>query len=487
MPNVNDQLQQDREFARSRGNRLNQDNEDRAGNHGRNAEYYRLYGDEINEALMSGGGGFLPDEIDAMNQEGELERGRTSDDEYASNYLTGEEQNQIRGNPWSRTAYFDPETMNNFNRASHGRMRESAAGIGRGMRDAITDDLNMSERYDQNSDAALSDMTSRVRGGLDPNRLRTSEAALNRIRMTPGEEQDIITAGGIAARTGYDAQMGRADRAGRAAGVDPLGMAALRGRNNRESAGAAADAETEARVRAGSERARREGVAEQMRQEGEYAYTDRNTGAETTIGGMRLNREGQRENTRLGAARDRSDRFSDAARVGGQAELAAETTANASERQQSQFNAGLGTDIATGIERDEAARAAAVAGNRQQTGRTNQTQRAGQSTAIAGHRADVARTAGQARREGAQEGRQGVRANLGVSAGREDANLNRQQQTFGQQGQQMQGNTGQAIQQSQAPTWWERGIGAAAGIAGAVAPILTGGIGGGGATSRIKR
>lgn len=487
MANVNQMIREDRDFARSRGDRFNQDNADRARDRFNTGEYYRLTGDEIAQGLMGGQGGYTPEEIEQMRQDAEFERGRTSDEEYAGNELRDDETAGIRGNPWARAAYFDPETMDNFNRASHGRMRTSAAGIGEGMRAAARNPgLSMSERYDENSDAAIEDMTGRVRGAIDPNRIRTSEAALNRIRMTPKEEQDIITSSGITAGTGYRAALGEMDRRGRAAGVDPLGMMSMREKYMRTAAGEGADAETKARVLASSERARREGDAERMRQSGETAYTDRAVDAEQNIGGMRVGREQRREDTRLGTERDRSDRESEAARVGGAAEIDAEQFANSSERQQSQFNAGLGTDIATGIERDESARARDIALNRQGTRRENQRQRYDQSSDIGRHRAGVAQTAGNARRQGAAEGRDWIRTAYGEEGRREESNLNRQQQNYGMQGQQQQATTNAQIQQNAAPRWWERAIGAAAGVAGAVAPALTGGVGGG-VGSRIKR
>jgi hypothetical protein len=97
-----------------------------------------------------------------------------------------------------------------------------------------------------------------------------------------------------------------------------------------------------------------------MRREGETDYAGMKSAAEFGLGRERVGAAETHEGMRLGAAQDVSNRRMGAA----DARLEAERGINAQQRQQMQYNAGLGTEIATGVERDTAARNADVAYNR---------------------------------------------------------------------------------------------------------------------------
>ncbi|MHC4066164.1 MAG: hypothetical protein ACYSUI_16935 [Planctomycetota bacterium] len=108
----------------------------------------------------------------------------TRPEEYQQNYLTPEEADAIRGTPWDRAKFFDPNTMMDRQYESAGAQR----GAVDEMKEGITPDLALSGDYSRHVDASLGVMDEGVRGAIDPGRIRTSEAALEDIRMSPEEE-----------------------------------------------------------------------------------------------------------------------------------------------------------------------------------------------------------------------------------------------------------------------------------------------------------
>jgi hypothetical protein len=287
--------------------------------------------------------------------------------------------------------------------------------------------------------------------------------------MSPEEEERIVTGAGISAGVGYRAAADELDRKARAAGVDPLGAAAMRAQSERAAAADAGDAMTLARIRASSERAGREQAAERLRMGGEQAVADIGTGTELALGRERIAAGDRREQLRLGAARDIAGRKFDAAATGGQARIGTEAGINAQQRQVGQFNAGLGTDIATGIERDVAERNRYVSGNRADTSRANQQQRFQQGMTRTGFLSDANRQVAGARRQDAAEGRDWLRTQSGVSNQNQQNEFNRQGQVYATQGGLAQGAAHNQLQQNQLPKMWERLISAGAEAAGAVA------------------
>jgi hypothetical protein len=80
---------------------------------------------------------------------------------------------------------------------------------------------------------------------------RTVDDYASKIEMSPEEKQGIVTGAGITAGNRYRSAVDATERSAKAAGMNPMGVAAHRQRMEREGAGEAADAMTQARVRAG--------------------------------------------------------------------------------------------------------------------------------------------------------------------------------------------------------------------------------------------
>lgn len=465
--NVNDMISSDRQFAFGRGDELFQNSKDRAANEGDLRSYYRGYADEVYDPLIGGRGGYSQDEIDHIMREGDFGDFMTNDGGYAENFLSDEERNAIAGRPWDRAAYFDPEAMTDRQNESAGRQRGAVDDMATGLYESLDGQLGLSDEYGRNVDSTLRSMESGTRGAYDPAALRANADSLNRIRMTPEEEQAIVTKAGISGGMKYRAAAGEMDAKARAAGMDPVAAAAMRGRYLRNAAADSADAMTGARVQASNARAGREQAAEGLRMGGERTAADIGTGVELSLADRKMNANNTREGMRLGAQRDIADRRAGIATTIGQTRLGAEQGINSQQRQQSQFNAGLGTDIATGIERDSSQRAQTIANNRQTTNRGNQTQRFQQgmtrNDALSGRAQQVA----GARRDDAREGRGYLREQGGVSNQNQQGEYNRQVNIYGQQGQQIQNTTANQQRKDQQPKWWEKLIGAGIGAAGA--------------------
>jgi hypothetical protein len=324
MANLNKQIDQDRNWAISRANQLDQQNQGQIVKEGSLRNWYDQAGSDYYAPALAGQGGYNDSEKAAILREQDLNAAKTTPDEYSGNYLTPEEQAAIQGQP---DKYFNPDAMMGVVQDSAGRQREAAGSIGSGMKAAITPDLV------------------------------ADQGALTDIRMTPEEEQRMVTAAGTSAGLARQAQIGDLGRSARAAGMNVLGVAAARDRYERAADAEAADAMTNARIAASNARSGRAATAEGIR---------------------------------LGAAQDVSGRKMTAANTGGQAKLSAEQDIGTGLRQQQQYNAGLGTQI----EGEESGRAASVATNRQGVNQGNATQRYQQeydtNQALSGRSQDIA-------------------------------------------------------------------------------------------------
>ena len=467
--NLKQMISNDRDLALGRGDELFQQSKDRAANEGQVRSNYRAYGDEVYDGMIGGRGGYSPEERDAIMRESDFDGFMTNQGGYNENFLSDDERSQIAGKPWNRAAYFDPDSMTARQNESADKQRGAVDDMGRGMYESLDGKLGLSDEYSRNVDSTLSGAESRVRGAYDPTAMRANADSLNRIKMTPKEEQAIVTKAGISGGLKYRAATGEMEKKARAAGMNPTAVAAMRNRYMRNAAADAADAMTGARVQASNARSGREATAENIRMGGERSVADIGTGTEMALANQRLNAGTTREGMRLDSERDISSRRADVAKTIGQTRLGAEQGINSQQRQQAQYNATTGTEMATGIERDEADRAKYIASNRQGVNRANQQQQyqqgAGRNEALSGRATQVA----GARRADAQEGRGWIRDQAGVSNQNAQNEYNRQGQTYATQGQLAQGTTAMQQKQDAQPKWWEKLIGAGAQAAGAFA------------------
>lgn len=471
------------------GDRLLQMQQDAANRYGINSEQYRQWLDAYLVPMLQGEGGYSPEEARQIANSGDLTQYLQTSEQAQSKFLTPEEQQAIKG----KTNYgsnFRPDQMHQDQDVSAGKQRQAVNDLQSGIREAIDPNaLSQSNKFQQDSenqlnanqgkqDATLNAVAENVRGGIDANAVTPSSAFLADYELTPEEQQDMVTGAGISAGAGYRASEGAVDRAARAAGASPMGVAAYRARSERDAAAAGGDAMTQARIAASNAAASRQLTGEQLREGAGQFLTNTRTGTEMRLGEDALGTQadygrqalGQRnlvEGQRLNAEQSKAGLQLTGATTGGQAQVSNEANINSQDRQVGQFNATTGADIAAAEDAANSNRAAKIATNRQGTEADNQAIRYGQGYTQTQLGSGQAKQVADTRLNdkhiaiGAVAGEQAQQnANQQNEAGR-------QVQTYGTMAGAGNTATGQVIGASQTPSTFDKIVGGISGLAGA--------------------
>jgi hypothetical protein len=490
MPSPEELFEQDRQEAIRRGDLLNQQAQDRLGANVNRGNQYESYLRNLYMPEAEGGGGYSPEEMELIRGEADLGELQMTPEEAQGAYLTGEEQAGVAGDPYARMNYYRPDYLNQMQMGAEGAQRGAAQGLGSELRgvagsraSALGEDYlpQLSETLNRGDTAVqqgIEGTEGAVRGAIDRRLLAQNPELAGNYRMSDAEKQDIITGAGISAGTGYRAAIDSTERAARAAGTDPLGVAAYRARTEREMAGEAGDAMTQARIQADREQAQREMALEQNRQQAEQYLAGATVGAEQDLGsrrlaaqntalGRRLGAMSEAEQMRMGGERDIANRRMQAASEAGQANIGTERAIQGQQQQVGQFNVRTGMEGAGASEAAAAERARNLAGNRQQTQQYLSGQRYGRGMDINQLRSGRAQQIANTRLGAQQQARGffgGLQEQANTNVGQE---ANRQGNLYGTQGQLREGASRGYLQASQAPRWWERAIGAGAQAVGA--------------------
>lgn len=472
--NSRDQVRGDRDFIYQRGDEIYRDSQQRAEEaRQRRGGFYERAANDAYTSILEGRGGYRPEEEEDILGRDRLDGMMLTGDEEQSMFLSGDEYNRVMGNPWDRAAFFDPTSDMEAEYGSANRQRGVVDRFSNEIDAAIRpDDLRLSGTYDEQQQAALTGGDSAVRGAIDPSRMRLSKDFMANYRMSPEEFQSRLDMAGLDSMTVSQAAMDRATQAGRAAGMDPLGMAGYTSRAARDGRIDAANNITRARGQAYQDRAERERAGESMRLGAEQGYAGMASNAELELQRRRLTAAGEREGMRMGAERDVSNRQMQAAGERAQLGAGTERAINEQQRQQRQYNTSTGTQIATGIERDTADRSRVLAENRQQTqqgivdARYNRNRYRDQQ--IAGRRGAVA----DARRGDEREARGYMTGMTGMFNQNEQNEYDRQQRAYQTQvgGANDAARTG--VLADQRPKWWESLLAAGAQAAGGIAAAV---------------
>jgi hypothetical protein len=492
-----------RGLIQQQGDVLQQENTDLANKAEGQVSGYQGFLDPIEQQMASGNGGFSPEEAAAIQGNTGphgLDSLPASQEQLNSNFLTPNEQAAIKGNTGSYTDYFNPNQMQDTLTRSQGTQNEAVQGLQNNLNNAIDPNaLKQSSDYtsttgDQlqqnqgNFKSALGSEASKVRGAIDPNALKQDAGAAQTEVMTPEQQQEMVTAAGISAGTQNQAAVGSLQRAAAAAGTNPMGVAAYRARMNQNSAVAAGDAMTNARVQAQQARAGEALSSEQQRLAAEGKLTDVQTGTELnlgqqnvsgqqTLGAQALNQANTQEQNRQAAQQFLTGAQMQSATTGGEAALQNAQTMTGQEQQQQQFAANTGTNIRQSQDQADSGRAATVAGNRQQTGEANQGTAFTQGNTVNQEGSQRATTIAQQRQNQQNVG-------LGLQSGQEQMQNSNAQGAYGrqQQGYATQTNgvnqaAGVTQAASQNPTTLDKVMGGiAGGISGAASFLDEGGI-----------
>lgn len=431
-------------------------------------------------------GGYNPEEASGIQNSGDLSQYELSQQDAEGNFLSPEEQAQMRGDP-NYSQNFDPDQMSQDQTVSAAGQRGAVGNLKSGLRGSINPDaLRQSGKFQQDSEnqlganqgqfgTTLGAMGSNVRGAIDPNAVNPSSEFLSDYNLSPEEQQDIVTGAGISAGAGYRASEGSTDRAARAAGASPMGVAAYRARSERDAASAGGDAMTQARIAASAEAAKREMQGEQLRENAGQFLTNTKTGTELAMGkealagtqalgqqalGQRNTAEGQR----LASEQYLTGANLNAETTGGEAELANEANLNTQGRQVGQFNATTGAEIAQVEDTARTGRAAGIAQNRQTTGVNNQNTRYGQGLTRTNMGSGQAKTVADARVAQQNAAIGNYTGQQQQASANQQAEAGRQVSTYGTQA----GATNQAgslaLGATQVPTTFDKSMGALQGV-----------------------
>jgi hypothetical protein len=412
------------------------------------------------DPIWRGEGGYNADERRRVYGDEGLSQLPLTEQEQRDSYLREDEEAGIRGDPNKAAGYYDPGYLEDTNYESAARergqfdegkqrLRTGVSNLRQGYADAIDPSrLRMSGGYEGQMQGAVTEGAAGMRGAAYDPSLQLSDRYQQKRPVSDQEVQQMEYLSGSDAGMGYQGAIGRMEEQARAAGTsNPLALAAMRSRLEREGGAASTKAMLQGRIAAREAQRSGEQQLEDTRLGAANARTGYRMDAENTIAGRRMDATRDVEDTRLRSERDLSDRYTRAAEGTGQAELGVEGDIT-------QTGIGLETGIGRrsldvrernqdrGIgltERADAAgsgRAQTIATNRQGTAQGLAADRFNRGYQINQAQSERGQAVGGARRQDESEGRQ---AAVGF-ADRAGARYQQTQQNrLGAWGQQQQG------------------------------------------------
>lgn len=267
---------------------------------------YNQQADAAYAPFANGGGGYTDAEKkDIMGTEG-----------LNNQFLTEDEKAGMTGDPDKQRGWYDPASLDKLNNEGQANLSGAYNTSADKIRSTVDPSkLTLSSRYngdvqdtlnsrDSSANDILGNSDANVRGAVTGD-LRQNSAAANEIKLTPQQQQDMVTAAGM--DVGYknksDAQ--RITRKANNAGYNsPMALAAGLHDIQTEGDANAGDAMFRARIGANSEAARRNMALEENRQGAERTYADMKSSSEMALGNRSLADMRNAEQTRLGANKD---------------------------------------------------------------------------------------------------------------------------------------------------------------------------------------
>jgi hypothetical protein len=426
--------------------------------------------------MLAGQGGLTPEQLAQVTQQGGLDSLGMTPDEINNSYLSMDERLAIQGDTNNRSKYFNPNYEGQLYDSGAAKERGAVDDYGTALKGAYDPtSLRPGAGYQQSLNNGVGEFSNSIDQALDPNKLNVSDEFLKNYQLTPQQQHDIEQNAANVVGTRDKAAIGELERRSRAAGTNPLGVAALRNRMERDSSANAADAATSARVAAGAEAAKRMQVGESMRlgAAGDYAGLKTNAAGRVLDAGYRAATTG--EQARVAGERDIADRNTYAAQQGGQARMGSESDLAKRQLALQQNITQVGNEAERDKETANQARSASLATNRLANDQYVQGQRYTRGAAANNALADRYRYATDANRGDAAEARgyynaQGNQANANYNqAGAQRTSLYGTQAGAGQSAT----NTQAKIEDAAAsrPKWYDKLIGAAVGGAGALSSL----------------
>ncbi|MGC4052873.1 MAG: hypothetical protein QM757_26395 [Paludibaculum sp.] len=468
MPSTQQVLDQDRNYIIQQQQMLQDRSTDRAWNAQQRRIQAQAQADEQFDPLIGGNGGYRDDERAGILQEDMIKGGMTTDAELQGNYLSNDEGAAIQGNPNAASDYFDPSGFDNTLASGAAARGEAAAGLEKGYADAI-DPTKMAYAKQNLSDP---------RAVLDRTKLTQDSNVADQSRLTPQQQQEMVTGAGISAGAGYRASIDRMQRDARAAGVDPVGAAALSADFERKSAADAGDAMTQARIAANAEAAKRNMSLEDQRLAAEQGYAGLATSATNAANTQAIQQEAQRAGSEQTIAGQKA--------AAGSPDVGHLKDTQAAD----QMKTGLATKqylqdtamkTATDADAKSSARATTLATNRQATAQANQATKFNQGYNVSGALSDRNQTVADARKQDQYTGLNYLQHKADEENSNEQAEYDRQSGLYTGRGTMQQANTGQQMQWNSRPSTWQKVVGA---VTSGVGAAMSGGFADGGVVNK---
>ncbi|MEK9754914.1 MAG: hypothetical protein VW338_17105 [Rhodospirillaceae bacterium] len=338
--------------------------------------------------------GYSPDEIAGMMQAGNWGDYMASPDQYNNLYLGAGEMDEIRGNPYGALDYLNPDSLYGYANDAQARQYEAMDRDRGNIVDIDPSLYQISDAFGGRQEADIGRYTDTAMGSIS-DRLRLDPNFAEDYPMSDAEVTGHAELAGRAANTRYAADLDEIKRRARASGgTSSLATAALSDRMRRQGAIAGADAMASARLDALATQREQKRMAEQMRIMSEQGYTDREIAAALGSGDLALGARADLERMRMagGAA------YGDARQRGGLAMMDAglDTARDVANRGigVGQYVTNYGGQYRTIGDQAASERGRYIAGNRQDTGRTNIGQRFEQGVNVAdrnyGRQSDIA-------------------------------------------------------------------------------------------------
>jgi len=385
-------------------------------------------------------------------------------------YLNDEEQAGMRGNPNDPLGYLHSDTIGEYMQRGNEAQDRAVVGQRDAMGNAIDPSrLRMSDRYGSDLTGQVGSTHSRLNEITGNPDLDLSSEFADNYDLTPEQQQDIINKAGRTVGNQTQGELEAMRRQSAAAGIGPMGQQAREARMNRDAGVNSADAMTDARIAASNAAAERMKTKEGMRLGAEQSNAELGAQAEEYSGTQGVNALENIENTRLGSERDISSRELEAATESGRQDIA-------NRQRETATNIGTVEDVRNAevgahqtADEKAAARAKAIAENRQNANQTNFGRGITSNQLLSDRYGKVADTRMAQRNKGAE----GLTQQQQIRTGNANTERGQQVQTFGTTGQLANQSTQTVGQVQNQPGTAERIFG---GILGAASGVASAGL-----------
>lgn len=414
------QSENGRQRAVAQGDMMNQELSDFGNEEDWWRQFARGQGYDAYADIAEGRGGYNEGERgDIMGRDGLAQMQMTPEQRQAL-FLNDGETQSMYGDPNKGLGWFDPETLDVINseankrvgenvdqsgRALNNTYNEDALSLSRGYRDELGNIINSGSGNVRNS---LTGGAGRVRGAIDRDRLTLDPNFIRDYRMTDRDVNDMTQQ---AALTQGNVSQGRKDaimRAAAGSGMSPLSMAASINELTTRGDQQANRAMLDARVAANQMKAGRLKDIEGMRLGAEDNYAGMLSAAEMGLSGREADAEmglldrtygaaSDYEKQRLGTEQDKQSRQYQIQSNIADRGYDATNRVNSNNMDNARYRGETGAALYNRADDTAAARAAAIAGNRQNAERYGQESQYDRAKYANQATSDRAKTAADAR------------------------------------------------------------------------------------------